>query len=404
MNIAERFIRYTTYDTQSDETAVMTPSSVGQRAFGLTLCHELESIGLEEVQQDKNGYVTATLLPNGEGKEELPTIGFIAHMDTSPDLSGKSVNAHIVHYLGGEIPLSGQGGIRLSPDMFPELDNYRGQDIIVTDGTTLLGADDKAGIAAIVSAMEYLVQHPDSKHGRVRVAFTPDEEIGRGADHFDVPGFGCDWAYTVDGGALGELEYENFNAASAQVRFKGRNVHPGTAKDVMVNASLLAMEYVSWLPPTMRPETTEGYEGFYHLTAMGGSVEEAWLSYLLRDHDRIMFNQKKDVIRMLAERMNRKYPGSTSTTIEDQYYNMREVVEPQKHIIRLASEAMRAAGIEPQIKPIRGGTDGARLSYMGLPCPNLFTGGHNFHGRYEYLPIPSLEKSMLTIIKIIESL
>jgi tripeptide aminopeptidase len=400
MNIVSRFLHYTKFDTQSSETTGTTPSTPGQRIFAEALARELESLGLEDVLLDDNGYLTATLPANADVK--APVIGFISHLDTSPDLSGKNLNAKIIHYTGGEVLLSKQGGIRLSPDTFPELRNYVGKDIIVTDGTTLLGADDKAGIASIISAIEYLITHPEIQHGKVRIGFTPDEEIGQGADQFDVEGFGCEWAYTVDGGAIGELECENFNAAAVKITFKGRNVHPGTAKDTMINAALLAVEFSSWLPVSMRPETTEGYEGFYHLTSITGTVEDASLTYILRDHDRVMFNQKKDVMLMLTDRMNRKFPGSTNINIRDQYYNMREIVEPKKHIIDLAVAGMTAAGVRPFIQPIRGGTDGARLSFMGLPCPNIFTGGHNFHGRYEFLPVESLEKSMQTIIKIIE--
>lgn len=286
--------------------------------------------------------------------------------------------------------------------MFPEMEQYIGQDLIVTDGTTLLGADDKAGVAAIISAVAYLKEHPEIKHGKIRIGFTPDEEIGAGADHFDVAKFGCEFAYTVDGGEIGELEYENFNAAAAKIVFSGRNVHPGTAKDKMVNASLLAVEFASQLPANQRPETTDGYEGFFHLTTMVGSVEQAVLQYIVRDHSRELFEQKKQLLEQITAQLNKKYPGMVSLEMHDQYYNMREIVEPKKYIVDLASEAMEAVGVKPQIKPIRGGTDGARLSFMGLPCPNLFTGGHNFHGRYEYIPIPSLQKSMETVVKIAE--
>jgi tripeptide aminopeptidase len=402
MNLTERFLKYTSFDTQSSDTSGTTPSTPGQRRLAEAIACELEEIGLEDITLDANSYLMATL-PATTGRE-VPVIGFIAHLDTSPDLSGKDVNPRIVSYKGGDIVLSEKEGVVLSPTMFPELNDYVGQELIVTDGTTLLGADDKAGIAAIVSAVEYLKEHPEIEHGKVRIAFTPDEEIGKGANYFDVNRFGCEWAYTIDGGAIGELEYENFNAASAKVSFKGLNVHPGSAKDKMVNASLLAIEFASWLPSDQRPEHTDNYEGFFHLTSMKGEVEEASLTYIIRDHDRALFEQKKELFKTLTERMNRKHPGSTSLLQADQYYNMREMVEPKQHIIRLAFEAMEAVGVTPVVKPIRGGTDGARLSFMGLSCPNLFAGGLNFHGRYEFLPIASLEKSMQTIIKIIESI
>ncbi|MDR1879539.1 MAG: peptidase T [Tannerellaceae bacterium] len=402
MTVIDRFLKYTSFDTQSSDTAGTTPSTHGQRVLAEEVAKELEAIGMEDISLDGNCYLMATLPSNTE--KEVPAIGFIAHLDTSPDMKGKGVKPRIVAYQGGEVVLSEEGDVVLSPSRFPELNRYIGQDMIVTDGTTLLGADDKAGIAAIVSAMQYLAEHPEIEHGRVRIAFTPDEEIGQGANHFDVDKFGCEWAYTVDGGAIGELEYENFNAAAAKVFFKGLNVHPGTAKDTMVNASVLAMAFASWLPAEERPEHTSGYEGFFHLAGMSGTVEEATLSYLIRDHDRGLFERKKALLQSLAEQMNTLYPGSTRLEMGDQYYNMREVVEPHRQIVRLAAEAMIAAGVEPVIKPVRGGTDGARLSFMGLPCPNIFAGGHHFHGRYEYLPVRSLEKSMQTIIKIIELL
>jgi tripeptide aminopeptidase len=398
MNLIERFLTYVTFDTQSNGISVTTPSTPGQLVFAEALARELEALGLEEVTLDKRAYLMATLPANTQ--KPLPTVGFIAHLDTSPDVPGKNVRPRIVAYNGGEIVLNERKGIILSPDMFPELLDYVGQDVVVTDGNTLLGADDKAGIAAIVSAVEYLKQHPGIEHGKIRIAFTPDEEIGRGADHFDLEHFSCDFAYTVDGGEAGELEYENFNAASAHITFKGLNVHPGTAKGKMVNAALLAVEFASRLPAAERPETTEGYEGFYHLAALSGAVEEASLSYIIRDHSRERFEQKKAFIRTLVDRTNETYPGSTTLALRDQYYNMREIVEQRKEIVDLAFEAMTAAGVKPVVKPIRGGTDGARLSFRGLPCPNIFTGGLNFHGRYEFLPVPSLEKSMMTIVKI----
>lgn len=401
MTVVDRFLKYVTFATQSDEESGITPSTSGQRVFAEALVKELEALGLEEISLDDNSYLMATLPSNMEDKE-VPTIGFISHLDTSPDMSGEGVKPRIVSYAGGDIVLNEAENIVLSPRMFPEMEQYIGQDLIVTDGTTLLGADDKAGVAAIISAVAYLKEHPEIKHGKIRIGFTPDEEIGAGADHFDVEKFGCEFAYTVDGGEIGELEYENFNAAAAKVVFSGRNVHPGTAKDKMVNASLLAVEFASMLPADQRPETTEGYEGFFHLTTMVGSVEQAVLQYIVRDHSRELFEQKKQLLEQITAQLNKKYPGMVSLEIHDQYYNMREIVEPKKYIVDLASEAMEAVGVKPQIKPIRGGTDGARLSFMGLPCPNLFTGGHNFHGRYEYIPIPSLQKSMETVVKIAE--
>ncbi|MDR0536575.1 MAG: peptidase T [Tannerellaceae bacterium] len=401
MNITERFLKYITFDTQSDEASASCPSTSGQRVFAAALAKELEEIGLTDISLDENAYLMATLPATAEGDSAVT--GFIAHLDTSPDMSGRNVNARIVKYeAGGDIVLSAENGITLSPDLFPELAAYEGQDIIVTDGTTLLGADDKAGIAAIISAMQYLVQHPEIKHGKIRIAFTPDEEIGRGADRFDVERFGCDWAYTIDGGAIGELEYENFNAAVAKVSFNGRNIHPGMAKGKMINAALLASEFVLQLPKEMRPENTENYEGFFHVTDLRADVELAVLTILIRDHDRALFEAKKDLLLSLVAGINSIYNECAQIQIIDQYYNMYEVLASHRHIIDLAAEAMRAAGVKPLIKPIRGGTDGARLSFMGLPCPNIFAGGHNFHGRYEFLPVLSMEKSMNTIIKIVE--
>ena len=401
LTVTDRFLKYVTFDTKSSEETGTTPSTPGQRVFAEALVKELEALGLEDISIDEHSYVMATL-PANTDSEETPVIGFIAHLDTSPDMSGKDVNPRIVSYLGGDIILNKEDNVVLSPAMFPELNDYVGQELIVTDGKTLLGADDKAGVAAIMGAMQYLKEHPEIKHGKIRIGFTPDEEIGQGADHFDVAKFGCQWGYTIDGGQIGELEFENFNAAGAKIIFKGLNVHPGYAKDKMVNASLLALDFASWLPSAQRPENTTGYEGFFHLTNMTGSVEEATLSYIVRDHDRNLFEQKKQLLQLLVDRMNGVHPESTRLEIRDQYYNMREVVEPQKHIIDIAFEAMTAVGVKPLVKPIRGGTDGARLSFMGLPCPNIFAGGLNFHGRYEFLPVKSLEKSMETIIKITE--
>ena len=401
LTVTDRFLKYVTFDTKSSEETGTTPSTPGQRVFAEALVKELEALGLEDISIDEHSYVMATL-PANTDSEETPVIGFIAHLDTSPDMSGKDVNPRIVSYQGGDIILNKEDNVVLSPAMFPELNDYVGQELIVTDGKTLLGADDKAGVAAIMGAMQYLKEHPEIKHGKIRIGFTPDEEIGQGADHFDVAKFGCQWGYTIDGGQIGELEFENFNAAGAKIIYKGLNVHPGYAKDKMVNASLLALDFASWLPSAQRPENTTGYEGFFHLTNMTGSVEEATLSYIVRDHDRNLFEQKKQLLQLLVDRMNGMHPESTRLEIRDQYYNMREVVEPQKHIIDIAFEAMTAVGVKPLVKPIRGGTDGARLSFMGLPCPNIFAGGLNFHGRYEFLPVKSLEKSMETIIKITE--
>ena len=402
MTVTDRFLKYVTFDTQSSETTGVTPSTPGQRVFAEALVKELEEIGLEEITLDEKSYLMATLPANTTKK--IPTIGFIAHLDTSPDMSGKDVQPRIVAYKGGDIVLCEEENIVLSPKMFPELEDYKNQDIIVTNGKTLLGADDKGGVAAIISAVKYLKDHPEIEHGKIRVSFTPDEEIGAGADYFDVEKFGCDWAYTIDGGQIGELEYENFNAAAAKISFKGLNVHPGYAKDKMVNASVLALDLASWLPVEQRPEHTTGYEGFFHLTGMSGTVEAASLSYIIRDHDRTAFEQKKTLLQELVKRMNELHPGSTTLELRDQYYNMREVVEPKQYIIDLAFEAMEASGVTPLVKPIRGGTDGARLSFMGLPCPNIFAGGLNFHGRYEFLPVQSLVKSMETVIKIAELL
>ncbi|MDR3269142.1 MAG: peptidase T [Tannerella sp.] len=402
MKAIERFLTYVTFDTQSCEKARTTPSTPGQRLLAEALAGELRQIGLQDVELDSNGYLMATL-PAVSPRENAPTIGFIAHMDTSPEVSGKDVKARIVTYTGGDIVLNESRQIILSPDLFPELNNYVGQELVVTDGTTLLGADNKAGIAAIVSAMQYLTEHPNIPHGKVRIAFTPDEEIGRGTDFFDVAKFGCDWAYTVDGGEIGELEYENFNAAEAHITIQGRNIHPGDAQKKMINAALVAVELINSLPPEQRPEYTGGYKGFYHLTHFSGTVEQSTLTYLIRDHDRVLFEEKKWILQWAVQQLNRKYPGCLTLTMEDQYYNMREIVAPRKEIIQLAFDAMQAIGITPLVKPIRGGTDGARLSFAGLPCPNLFTGGLNFHGLYEFLPVHSLRKSTETIIQIIKT-
>lgn len=399
MNLTDRFLKYVTFDTQSDELTNMTPSTPGQMVFARFLKEELEALGLTEITLDDNGYLMATLPANCEG--EIPTIGFIAHLDTSPDMSGKNVKPRIVkNYDGQNILLNADQKIELSPVEFPELLNYIGQDLIVTDGTTLLGADDKAGIAEIVTAVEYLLAHPEIKHGKVRIAFNPDEEIGQGAHKFDVELFGADFAYTMDGGAIGELEFENFNAASAKVTIKGRNVHPGSAKHKMINSMRVATQFIVMLPRWETPEHTEGYEGFYHLVGIQGTVEETVLHYIIRDHDRARFESRKREIEHLVRKTNSEYPGSTSVEIKDQYYNMREKIEPVMHIIEIAEKAMREAGVEPKVQPIRGGTDGAQLSFKGLPCPNIFAGGENFHGRYEYVAINSMEKAKDVIVNI----
>ena len=403
MSPIDFFLKYVTFDTQSDESSDTMPSTEGQVVFAQEIVKQLHEIGMQDVSLDENGYIMATLPANiKEPGANIPTIGFIAHLDTSPDMSGHDVKPRIVDYQGGEIVINEEQQIILSPDMFPEMNDYIGQKLIVTDGTTLLGADNKAGIAAIVSAMKHLIDHNEIKHGEVRIAFTPDEEIGRGADKFDVEKFGCKWAYTIDGGTIGELEYENFNAASAKITIKGRNIHPGHAKDKMQNAIQLAIHFHNQLPENERPEKTEKYEGFYHLTSLGGTVEETTLSYIIRDHDRKLFENKKQLIADIAQKMKETMNVNISVEMKDQYYNMREMVEPHKEIIDIAFEAMVKCGVKPIVKPIRGGTDGARLSFMGLPCPNIFAGGINFHGRYEYLPVKSLEKSKETILNIIE--
>lgn len=404
MNIVDRFFKYVSFTTTSDENTNMTPSTPGQLVFANYLVEELKKIGLQEVDIDKNGYVMATLPANTD--KIIPTIGFIAHMDTSPDMTAKHAKPRVVeNYDGKDIVLNAEKEIILKVVKYPEILQYKGQDIVVTDGTTLLGADDKAGLAEIVTAMEYLIAHPEIKHGKVRVGFTPDEEIGQGADHFDVEKFGAEWAYTMDGSEIGELEYENFNAASAKVSFKGNNVHPGYAKHKMLNSMRVAQQFASMLPRHETPEHTEGYEGFFHLTSMEGTVESSSLSYIIRDHDRDRFERRKKEFSHLVNKINSEFGEETATLeLKDQYYNMREMVEPVMHIVDLAFEAMETAGVKPNVKPIRGGTDGSRLSYMGLPCPNIFAGGHNFHGRFEFVPVQSMEKAMMVIIKIAELL
>lgn len=397
--IVERFKRYIAVDTSSDETSKTCPSTPGQLELGALLVEELKEIGLTDARQDESGYVYASLESNMERK--VPTIGFIAHLDTSPDLDGKCTNPQIIKYQGGDIKLNDQ--YTMTVEEFPFLKDLVGKELMVTDGTTLLGADDKAGIAEIIDAMEYLIQHPEIKHGDIRIAFTPDEEIGRGADLFDVEGFGADFAYTLDGGPLGELEYENFNAASVKIQIQGKNVHPGTAKNIMINSQLVAMDIEAMLPRNEKPEYTEGYEGFYLLTRFTGTVDSSEMNYIIRDHSRAKFEAKKDYLRNVIDFLNQKYGEIITIEIKDSYYNMKEKIEPHMEIIELAKESMMEIGIEPLIRPIRGGTDGARLSYMGLPCPNLFTGGYNYHGRFEFIPLESMKKASQLIVKIIEN-
>ena len=402
MTLVERFLKYVSFDTQSSEETDVTPSTPGQMVFAQYLKEELETLGLQEVSLDDNGYLFATLPANTDA--EVPVVGFIAHMDTSPDMSGKHVAPRIVNnYDGTDIVLCEKDNIILSSVQFPELLEHKGEDLIVTDGHTLLGADDKAGIAEIVSAIVYLQEHPEIKHGKIRIGFNPDEEIGLGAHKFDVEKFACDWAYTMDGGEVGELEFENFNAASAKLTFKGRNVHPGYAKNKMINSLRLANRFISFLPGHEAPEHTEGYEGFYHLIGMSGDVEQTTVSYIIRDHDRARFESRKAEMQRLTDLVNAEY-GETVVTLElkDQYYNMRQQIEPVMHVIDIAFKAMEEAGVTPHVKAIRGGTDGAQLSFKGLPCPNIFAGGLNFHGRYEFVPVQSMEKAMNVIVKIAE--
>lgn len=399
MTVTDRFLEFIKFDTQSDEETNLTPSTPGQMTFARHLKTIIEGMGLEDITLDDNGYLMATLPANTD--KELPTVGFIAHMDTAPDMSGRHVNARIIpQYDGTTITLNEKLNIQMGTEEFPELLNYVGQDLIVTDGTTLLGADDKAGIAEILTAVARLQSRPEVKHGKIRIAFNPDEEIGKGAHKFDVDRFGCDFAYTIDGGSVGELEYENFNAASAKVTIKGRNVHPGTAKHKMVNSIRVANQFIQMLPRWETPEHTEGYEGFYHLVGIEGSVEQTVLSYIIRDHSKSRFESRKREIEHLCRKTNMEYPGCCSVEIKDQYYNMREKIEPVMHIIEIAEKAMLEAGVTPKVQPIRGGTDGAQLSFKGLPCPNIFAGGENMHGRYEFVSIQSLEKATEVIFNI----
>lgn len=399
MNVLDRFLGYVKYDTQSDELTNLTPSTPGQMVFAQALEKELKSLGLKDITLDDNGYLMATLPSNIDRK--VPTVGFIAHLDTSPDMSGRHVNPRIVeNYDGGNIVLDADAGVVLSVDDFPELKDYVGERLVVTDGKTLLGADDKAGVAEIITAVEYLLAHPEIKHGDIRIGFNPDEEIGLGAHKFDVARFGADFAYTMDGGAIGELEYENFNAASAKVVFKGRNVHPGYAKHKMINSIRIANQFIIMLPRWETPEHTEDYEGFYHLIGVDGSVEETTLTYIIRDHDMDRFERRKKELEHLVRKTNNEFPGCCTIEIKDQYYNMREKIEPVMFIVDIAKQAMVNAGVTPKVQPIRGGTDGAQLSFKGLPCPNIFAGGLNFHGRYEYVPVSSMEKATDVIIEI----
>lgn len=398
-NMLQRFMKYVTFDTESCDDATVVPTTEGQFVFARFLEQELKAMGLSEVVLDDKGYLYATLPANCD--KELPVVGFIAHLDTSPDMSGKDVKPRVVNYTGGNIVLSAKDNIVLSVSDFPEVQKYAGQELVVTDGHTLLGADDKAGVAEIITAIEYLQAHPEIEHGRVRIAFNPDEEIGRGAHNFNVPLFGCDWAYTVDGGAEGELEFENFNAGSALFKIQGRNVHPGYAKGKMLNALRVANAIVSTIPAKESPECTDGYQGFYHLMGINGGVDHAEVSYIIRDHNSDIFSKRMAFMRDVEKAMCERYGnGVVSLELKEQYRNMREQVEPKMHIIELAKAAMQKAGVVPQVKPIRGGTDGAQLSFMGLPCPNLFAGGINFHSRYEFVSVQVMEKAVMTIVNI----
>jgi len=405
-HIIDRFISYVTIDTESDPHSETTPSTEKQLVLANLLYKELNDIGMTEVTKDSHGYIMATLESNIE--EEVPTIGFISHYDTSPDFTGANVKPQIIeNYDGGDIILNAEKNIVLSPNYFKDLVQYKGQTLITTDGTTLLGADDKAGLTEIVTAMEYLIQNPQIKHGKIRVGFTPDEEIGRGADLFDVEKFGAEWAYTMDGSQIGELEYENFNAAGAKITFKGKSVHPGYAKGKMINSMLIANDFINELPKKEIPQETKGYEGFFHVHHLSGSIEETVLELIIRDHSAKKFKKRKEHIHDITKKINKKFAKQFGediviTEIKDQYYNMKEKVKPVKFIVDLAEKAMKELEIKPIIKPIRGGTDGSRLSYMGLPCPNIFAGGHNFHGKYEYVPVESMQKAINVIIKIAE--
>ena len=405
-NIIDRFISYVTINTESDPNSTTTPSSQNQWDLANKLVDELNAIGMEEVTIDENAYIMATLPSNVS--HNVPTIGFVSHFDTTPDFTGANVNPQIIpNYNGGDIILNKEQNIILSPSYFKDLLQYKGQTLITTDGLTLLGADDKAGITEIVTAMEFLINNPEIKHGKIRVGFTPDEEIGRGAHKFDVEKFGAQWAYTMDGSQIGELEYENFNAASAKITFKGKSVHPGYAKGKMINSMLIATDFINKLPENEIPQETKGYEGFYHVHHLSGTIEETVLELIIRDHSEKKFKNRKDVIHSILKKINKKYQKQFGedicvSEVKDQYYNMKSKVEPVMHIVDIAEKAMKNVGIKPLIKPIRGGTDGCQLSYMGLPCPNIFAGGHNFHGKYEYVPVESMQKAIEVIVKIAE--
>ncbi len=400
-HILERFLTYARMDTESDPESDTTPSTAKQWDLANYLAEELKRIGMQDVTIDENAYIMATLPATTD--KEVPVIGFISHFDTSPDFTGAGVNPKVIrNYDGKDIVLNEEKNIVLSPSYFEEMLQYKGQTLVVTDGTTLLGADDKAGITEIVSAMEYLLQHPEIEHGKVRVGFTPDEEIGRGAHKFDVKAFGAEWAYTMDGSTIGELEYENFNAAGVKITVNGKSVHPGYAKGKMVNATRILNELISCLPEYETPEFTSGREGFYHLTSINGDIEHASAQMIIRDHDSTLFKKRKKLLRRITAELNHKYNNVIELEIKDQYYNMKEKIEPVYHIVEIAKEAMESLGITPIIKPIRGGTDGSQLSYMGLPCPNIFAGGHNFHGKYEYVPLESMQKAVEVIVKICE--
>ncbi|MDR1055539.1 MAG: peptidase T [Prevotellaceae bacterium] len=400
--VIDKFLRYIAIDTQSDDSSESQPSTAKQLNLSKLLVNELQQMGITDTSLDEYGYIMVTIPANTDKK--LPVIGFIAHVDTAPDMLGANVNPQFVkNYDGNDIVINKGKNLVLNTKEFPELKAYKGQTIITTDGTTLLGADDKAGIAEIMWAAEYIINHPEIKHGTIKIGFTPDEEIGRGVDKFDVQRFGAEYAYTMDGGAIGELEYENFNAASAKVSVQGRNIHPGYAKDKMINAILVAMELNAMLPVNQRPEFTEGYDGFFHVIKMNGTVENADVQYIIRDHSREKFEQKKAFIKNCVDFLNKRFgEGTLTLEVKDQYYNMREMVEPHYSIVDTAFKAMEMTGIKPLVKPIRGGTDGARLSYMGLPCPNIFAGGHNFHGKFEYVPAESMEKACQVILNIVK--
>jgi len=399
--VTDKFLRYISVETTSDENGTTHPSSLKELDLSRMLVEEMKAMGIADASLDENGYVMGSI-PSNLGRE-VPALGFIAHVDTSPDASGKDIKPQIIpNYDGSDIPLKGVPGLVLRVADFPEMLDYKGQTLITTDGTTLLGADDKAGVAEIMTAAEYLLTHPEVKHGPIKIGFTPDEEIGCGVDYFDVKKFGADYAYTMDGGALGELEYENFNAAGVKIHIQGRNIHPGYAKGKMINAMLVGMELAGMLPAAQRPEYTQDYEGFFHLTGFNGTVEEATMSYIIRDHDRTLFQQKKALMEQVVAFINKKYGDIVTLEMRDQYYNMREMVEPHYHIIEKAIKAMEMVGVKAKVQPIRGGTDGARLSFMDLPCPNIFAGGHNFHGKLEFVPVESMEKAVQVILNLVE--